>query len=92
MKTRYLIISLVVFLIAGCSRPYSAKPLSALKIFEDRQQSALNSSHHSWKTEQQLRLLFLDEEYDKDPLGVIEKLYDKSYTSQDKRWHQRPFT
>jgi hypothetical protein len=41
MKTRYLIISLVVFLIAGCSRPYSAKPLSALKIFEDRQQSAL---------------------------------------------------
>ena len=85
MKTRYLIISLVVFLIAGCSRPYSAKPLSALKIFEDRQQSALNSSHHSWKTEQQLRLLFLDEEYDKDPLGVIEKLYDKSYTSQDKK-------
>ena len=65
MKTRYLIISLVVFLIAGCSRPYSAKPLSALKIFEDRQQSALDSSDPSWKTEQQLRLLFLDEEYEK---------------------------
>ena len=84
MKKRYLIISLVVFLIAGCSQPYSAKPLSMLKIFEERHHSALNSSEPSWQTEQQLRRLFLDEQYDEDPLDVIAKLYAKAYATQDK--------
>jgi pimeloyl-ACP methyl ester carboxylesterase len=79
-----LLLSLVVLLIAGCSQPYSARPLSILKIFEERHQSALDSSEPGWQTEQQLRLLFLDEQYKKDPLSVITKLYNDAYASQDK--------
>jgi pimeloyl-ACP methyl ester carboxylesterase len=84
MKKRYFVLCLAVLLFAGCSQPYSAKPLSALKIFERRQQSALDSSEPGWQTEQQLRLLFLDEQYKKDPIGVIDKLYKHAYASQDK--------
>jgi len=79
-----LLSSLVVLLVAGCSQPYSARPLSILKIFEERHQSALDSSEPGWQTEQQLRLLFLDKQYKKDPLGVIAKLYNEAYASQDK--------
>ena len=71
MKKRDIILTLVVLLVAGCSRPYSAKLLSPLKIFEEHHQSALDSSDPSWKTEQQLRLLFLDEQYDEDPLTMF---------------------
>ena len=79
-----LLLSLVALIVAGCSRPYSAKPLSSLKIFEKRHQSALNSSEPGWQTEQKLRLLFLDKQYEKDPLSVIAKLHKEAYESQDK--------
>ena len=84
MKKRYLILSLVVLLFAGCSGPYSAKSRSMVKIFEHHNQSVLNSSNLSWKTEQQLRLLFLDKQYKKTPLDVIDKLYKDAYATHDK--------
>ena len=85
MKTRYLILSLVLVGVAGCGGPFSATERSIVKMFEEQHKSALDSSDPSWKTEQQLRLLFLDEEYKKDPLGVIDKLYTEAYASQDKK-------
>ena len=85
MKKRYLILSLVLFGVAGCGGPFSATERNIVKLFEEQHKSALDSSDPSWRTEQQLRLLFLDEEYEKDPLGVIDKLYTKAYASQDKK-------
>jgi pimeloyl-ACP methyl ester carboxylesterase len=85
MKKRYLVLSLVLFGVAGCGGPFSATERNIVKLFEEQHKSALDSSDPSWKTEQQLRLLFLDEEYEKDPLGVIDKLYTEAYASHDKK-------
>jgi pimeloyl-ACP methyl ester carboxylesterase len=71
--------------VAGCGGPFSATERNIVKLFEEQHKSALDSSDPSWRTEQQLRLLFLDEEYEKDPLGVIDKLYTEAYASQDKK-------
>ena len=85
MVRKFVVLSFVVLFFAGCSRSYSAKHLSSLKIFEERYQSVLNSSELSWQTKQQLRLLFLDKQYKKDPLSVIAKLYDEAYALKDKK-------
>ena len=79
-----LLLSLVLLFTQGCAKPFSAKALSSVKIFETRLKSALDSSKPSWQTEQQLRILFLDKQYKKDQLGVIAKLYKDAYELQDK--------
>ena len=90
MRNRNLVVIMGILLfsillsITGCGGGYSAKQRSIVKLFEHHHQSALNSSDPSWQTEQQLRLLFLDKQYKKDPLGVTAKLYDEAYVKQDK--------
>jgi pimeloyl-ACP methyl ester carboxylesterase len=85
MKKRYLILSLVLLWVAGCGGPFSATERNIVKLFKEQHHSALDSSEPSWVTEQQLRLLFLDKQYEEDPLGVIDKLYTEAYASHDKK-------
>ena len=80
LKKKCFIFGLMALFLAGCSQPYSAKPLSALRIFEKRHQSALDSSEPGWQTKQQMRLHFLDKQYKKEPLAVIDQLYHEAYT------------
>ncbi|MHC4280562.1 MAG: esterase/lipase family protein [Planctomycetota bacterium] len=83
MREKRIFLVLLFLALTGCSRPYSAKPLSALKIFEERDESVLDSDEPSQQTEQQLRLLFLDKRYKKEPLEVVSELYDKAYETGD---------
>ena len=69
-----ILISVLFF--SGCSSPYSAKPLSAIKLFRQRNENALSSDNPSWQTQQYLRLKFLDKEYKKDPLAVTSDLLE----------------
>ncbi|MHC4758692.1 MAG: hypothetical protein ACYTE8_08540, partial [Planctomycetota bacterium] len=84
MREKRIFLLLLFLLAAGCSRPYSAKPLSPLKIFEQRQESVLDSDEPSSQTQQQLRLLFLDKRYKKEPLQVVSELYNMSYETSDR--------
>lgn len=80
----YCLLLTVCIQIAGCGKHYSVSTLSATKLFQKYDQSALDSSKASWRTSQQLRLLFLDEAYKKDPLAVIKTLYERAYEDNDK--------
>lgn len=68
---------------SGCSSPYSAKPLSAIKLFRQRNENALGSDNPSWQTRQYLRLKFLDKEYKKDPLAVTFELVETARQTKD---------
>ena len=80
----YCLLAVVCLQIAGCGKHYSVKKVGATRLFQKYDQTALDSSKASWRTTQQLRLLFLNEQYGKDPLGVIEKLYEQAYRDDDK--------
>jgi hypothetical protein len=75
----------VLLWVAGCGGPISKTERNIIKLFKEQHHSALDSSKPSWVTEQQLRLLFLDKQYEEDPLGVIDKLYTEAYASGDKK-------
>jgi pimeloyl-ACP methyl ester carboxylesterase len=78
-----LLLSLSIQL-AGCGSHYSVKTRSATKLFQKYDGSALDSSKPSWRTAQKLRRLFLEKDFKKDPLGVIETLYEKAYREDDR--------
>jgi hypothetical protein len=44
MKKRYLVLSLVLFGVAGCGGPFSATERNIVKLFEEQHKSALDSS------------------------------------------------
>jgi pimeloyl-ACP methyl ester carboxylesterase len=64
-------------LLSGCGSPYKSVDLDPLKLFQEKSKNAVNSSKPSWETMQTLRLLFLDEDYRKDPQQVIAILEQK---------------
>jgi len=68
---------------SGCSSPYSAKPLSAIKLFKQRNENALNSDKPSWQTQQYLRLKFLDSQYKKEPRAVTSQILETNRKSRD---------
>ena len=68
---------------AGCASPYSAKPLSAVKLFKQRHENALNSDKPSRRSQQYLRLEFLDSQYKKDPLLVTSQILETARSSRD---------
>ncbi len=76
-----LLASLLMF--TGCASPYSAKPLSAIKLFRQRNENALSSDKPSWQTRQYLRLKFLDKKYKKDPLAVTSNLIETARQTKD---------
>lgn len=78
----FLLFACVLFSAAGCQQ-YTARRLSPVTLYRQRQQSALNSSGPSLETQQFLRLEFLAAEYETDPMSVIEKLYDRTRRSPD---------
>jgi pimeloyl-ACP methyl ester carboxylesterase len=80
----YLLLLSLGTQLAGCGKQYSVKKVGATRLFQKYDQSALDSSKPSWRTAQQLRLLFLVEAYEEDPLAVIDTLYGQAYESQDK--------
>ena len=84
-KTYVIIIILLANLLmfSGCAGPYSARPLSAIKLFKQRQENALNSDKPSRRTQQYLRLKFLDKKYKKDPLTVTSNLLEIARTTKD---------
>ncbi|MCK5640506.1 MAG: hypothetical protein KAJ19_06900, partial [Gammaproteobacteria bacterium] len=84
-KTHVIAIILLTTLLmfTGCASPYSARPLSAIKLFKQRQKNALSSDKLSWQTRQYLRLKFLDEEYKKDPLTVTSGLIETARQTMD---------
>ncbi len=65
-------------ILSGCAKTYSVKPTSDVKLFKERTETALNSSKPSEQTQQQLRLMFLDQEYRKNPEKVIRQLHNQS--------------
>lgn len=67
----------------GCSSPYSARPLSAITLFKQRQENALNSNKPSMGTQQYLRLQFMDKKYQKDPEGVLAGLQTQLSQTSD---------
>jgi pimeloyl-ACP methyl ester carboxylesterase len=44
----------------------------------------LDSSKPSWRASQTLRLLFLDEQFEEEPVSVINEIYKRAYATQDK--------
>ena len=75
--TRWFIVVAIVLStlsFSGCSSPYSAKLLSSIKLFKQRQENALSSDKPSLQTQQYLRLKFLDERYKKDPLAITSQV------------------
>ncbi len=82
IKTIILLTS-ITLLLSGCAGPYSAKPLSALKLFRQRQENVLSSDKPSWQTQQYLRLKFLDVKYKKDPLAVTSGLIETARQTKD---------
>lgn len=67
----------------GCAQPYSAKPLSSIKLFRQRTENVLNSSKPGKDTQQYLRLKFLDKKYRKEPESVILELLRISRETKD---------
>jgi pimeloyl-ACP methyl ester carboxylesterase len=66
---------LVILLATGCSSsPYKSVNLDPMDLFKEKSKNAVNSSAPSWETMQYLRLSFLDAEYRKDPVQLIDKL------------------
>jgi pimeloyl-ACP methyl ester carboxylesterase len=66
---------LLLILAAGCSSsPYKSINLDPMDLFKEKGKNAVNSSAPSWETMQYLRLSFLDAEYKKDPVQLIDKL------------------
>jgi pimeloyl-ACP methyl ester carboxylesterase len=80
----YLLLLSLCIQLAGCGSHYSVKTRSATELFQKYDRSALDSSKPSWRTTQQLRRLFLDREFKKDPLDVIETLCEKAYREDDR--------
>lgn len=62
---------LALLFIAGCGSPYKSVNLDPLKLFQEKAQNATNSASPSWQTRQTLRLMFLDDNYRKNPQQVI---------------------
>jgi pimeloyl-ACP methyl ester carboxylesterase len=79
--TIILLITAVMYV--GCSGPYSARLIDATKLFKKHNENALNSNNASWKTQQYLRLKFLDKEYEKDPLAVTAQLVEIARETKD---------
>lgn len=69
--------------LTGCGSPYSTKRISAIKLFEKRNETALNSSNPSQATQQFLRLRFLTQQYEEAPAALINALHTESFTSND---------
>ena len=80
---RSILLVVIAMVIAGCAKTYSVKPSSPVKLFAKRTETALNSSRPSKQTQQELRLMFLKDEYQKDAAGVIEQLYEQVRQSND---------
>ncbi len=78
-----LLIIAIGLSVTGCGSPYSTKRISAIKLFEKRNETALNSKNSSPRTQQFLRLRFLTEQYENDPAPVIDALHQESFTSND---------
>ena len=76
-KIKACFLLLYLLIVAGCAPSYSARPLSAVKLFKQRQENALNSNKPSMGTQQYLRLQFLDKKYQKDSEGVITQLQEQ---------------
>lgn len=70
-------------ILSGCGKSYSVKPSSDVKLFKKRAETALNSSKPSEQTQQQLRLMFLENEYKKNPEEVIRQLHEQSRDNKD---------
>lgn len=68
---------LVVPLFSGCGVKFRVKRLDPATRFREFRVSALTDNRPHQKTEQLLRLLFLDEQYQNDPEGVLGKLAEK---------------
>lgn len=86
LSIRWLIVVTILIsipLFSGCASPYSARPLSAIKLFKQRQENALSSDKPSWQTQQYLRLKFLDKEYKKDPLVVTSQVMETARQTKD---------
>ncbi|MHC4927999.1 MAG: esterase/lipase family protein [Planctomycetota bacterium] len=67
----------------GCAAPYSVKRVGATKVYGKRTNTPLNSNKASFITEQYLRLHFLTDEYESDPVALIEQLHNESFTSNN---------
>ena len=72
-----------VVILSGCGKTYSVKPTSEAKLFKKRTETALNSSKPSEQTQQQLRLMFLENEYSENPEKVIRRLHEQSRDTMD---------
>lgn len=80
---RSILLVVITMAVAGCAKTYSVKPTSPDKLFARRTETALNSSRPSEQTRQQLRLMFLKDEYDKDAAAVVEQLYEQVRRTND---------
>lgn len=87
MKFRKHLLTLTLLVLiafsGGCAKQYSMKESDPVKVFQTRNESALNSSEPSQQTQQMLRLLFLEKDYNKKPLKVIGQLQDKVHETND---------
>jgi len=80
---RSILLVVITMAVAGCAKTYSVKASSPVKLFARRTETALNSPRPSEQTQQQLRLMFLKDEYDKDASAVVEQLYEQVRHTND---------
>jgi pimeloyl-ACP methyl ester carboxylesterase len=79
-----LLLVAILLSITGCSSsPYSAKKRNITKLFEQRQQNALNSNQLSELTRQYLRLENLTQQYEDDRVKLIDQLYERALETED---------
>ena len=80
---RSVLLVVITMVVTGCAKTYSVKPSSPVKLFARRTETALNSSRPSGQTQQKLRLMFLEDEYETDAAAVVEQLYEQVRQTND---------